>query len=78
MERPASVPVQGAGKGEGAVAEAEPPAQVEPSGSKLSIDLRIDDQQRIYYEDANNRAGEVVHEIPPSRYGSWGRESTHP
>jgi hypothetical protein len=66
-EPSASVPVQRAGKGAEADAEAEPPAQAEPSGPKLSTDLRIDDQRRIYYEVINNRTGDVVYEIPPEQ-----------
>jgi hypothetical protein len=66
-EPPASLPVQEAGKRTSANTEAEPPAQAEPSGPKLSTDLRIDDQRRIYYEVVNNRTGDVVYEIPPEQ-----------
>ena len=42
-------------------------AKAQPSGPKLSTDLRIDDQRRIYYQVINNRTGDVVYEIPPGQ-----------
>jgi hypothetical protein len=48
----------------------------EPAGPKLSTDLRIDDQRRIYYEVINNRTGEVVCEIPPEQIRKLGEGLT--
>jgi hypothetical protein len=51
-------------------------AHAEPAGPKLSTDLRIDDQRRIYYEVINNRTGEVVCEIPPEQIRRLGEGLT--
>jgi len=39
---------------------------------KLSTDLRVDDQRRIYYEVVNDRTGDVVYEIPPEAIRKLG------
>lgn len=63
--------LQSRGAAAGAATKTEAPhaegAPAEPSGPKLSTNLRIDDQRRIYYEVINNRTGDVVYEIPPEQ-----------
>jgi len=41
------------------------PATAVTSPPKLSTNMRVDDQKRVYYEVVNDRTGDVVCEIPP-------------
>ena len=56
-------------------AQGTPPAEAAPSGPVLSINLRIDDQHRMYYEVINNHTGEVLYQIPPEVIRKLGEDT---
>jgi len=67
VEQPVGPQVARAAQAEVSSSPEPAPAPAQAEAPRLSTDLRIDDQRRIYYAIVNDRSGDVVMELPPEQ-----------